>query len=170
MKDKDRRTKIASILFVTHEFNCLFWFEESAYVNYARLCLRKIRVKNIFSPNTNTLTERKHEKSPPSEIHTSQPHRRKLNICLFSPSLLKNLASLSNFSLYFFCFFFLGQVWDSLRRSRIQFTAVFFHCFEPSWCLETEGRIQTAAEAAYGVSGPDGGSCSLDPCAELPVA
>lgn len=47
-KIKTKQQRLLPYFFVTHEFNCLFLFGESAYVNYALLCWRKIRVKNIF--------------------------------------------------------------------------------------------------------------------------
>lgn len=47
-KIKTKQQRLLPYFFVTHEFNCLFLFGESAYVNYALLCWREIRVKNIF--------------------------------------------------------------------------------------------------------------------------
>lgn len=116
---------------MTHEFNCLFLFGEPAYVNYALLCLRKNKSQKYFSAQTQTLWQNANMRSPHHHHHhhkstpLSPAHWRKLNICLFSPSLLQNLASFSNFSFFFFFFF----SWSGLgfpRYRQIQFTALFF--------------------------------------------
>lgn len=131
-KIKTVQQRLLPYFFANGGFNCLFLFGESAYVNYTSLCLRKIRVKNIFSTSTNTLTECKHEKTTAPHIHTSTAlplaHWRKLKHLSPPhpppPRSCKNLASLSNFS--FFSFFFWS--WSDLgfpRHSRIQFSFFF---------------------------------------------
>lgn len=123
-----KQQRLLPYFFVTREFNCLFLFGESAYVNYAPLCLRKIRVKNIFQHKHKHFDRMQTwEVYRPTNPHLSAlplAHRRKLNICLFSPLLLQNLASLSNFSFFFFFFFWSGLGFP--RHSRIQFTACVF--------------------------------------------
>lgn len=178
-----KQQRLLPYFFVTREFNCLFLFGESAYVNYAPLCLRKIRVKNIFQHKHKHFDRMQTwEVYRPTNPHLSAlplAHRRKLNICLFSPLLLQNLASLSNFSFFFFFFFWSGLGFP--RHSRIQFTACVFFCFfffyraESFSCRRlwdsshgTEGLAETAAERASVIFRPDRWDCSLDPCAKLP--
>lgn len=182
-KIKTKQQRLIPYFFVTHEFNCLFLFGESAYVNYAPLCLRKIRVKNIFQHKHKHFDRMQTwEYSPPTTTtnpHLSAPplaHWRKLNICLLSPSLLQNLASLSNFSFFFSVFFF---SWSGLGfpcRSRIQFTAFFLAQFFSVFSYRrlgdssagTEGPVQTATRQDSAVLRPNRWECSLDPCADLP--
>lgn len=129
-----KQQRLLPYFFVTREFNCLFLFGESAYVNYAPLCLRKIRVKNIFQHKHKHFDRMQTwEVYRPTNPHLSAlplAHRRKLNICLFSPLLLQNLASLSNFSFFFFFFFWSGLGFP--RHSRIQFTLCVFFSREPN--------------------------------------
>lgn len=139
---------------MTHEFNCLFLFGEPAYVNYALLCLRKNKSQKYFSAQTQTLWQNANTRSPPPTTTTANPHLsapllahwRKLNICLFSPSLPQNLASLSNFS---FFSFFPGQVWDSLATGKFNLQPFFFWGSPVRLCLlvhetwGTENRYRT---------------------------
>lgn len=92
---------------------------------------KKKRVKNIF------LHKHKHFDRMqtrgvyrPTNPHLSAPplsHRRKLNICLFSPSLLQNLASLSNFSFFFFfSFFFLVRSGIPSTQPNSIYSSFFF--------------------------------------------
>lgn len=143
----------------------------------------KIRVKNIFQHKHKHFDRMQTwEVYRPANPHLSAlplAHWRKLNICLFSPSLLQNLASLSNFSFFFFFFFFFS--WSGLgfpRHSRIQFTAVFFFSFFGAQSFScrrlwdrssgTEGPVETATGWASVIFRPDRWDCGLDPCAKLP--
>lgn len=159
---------------MTREFNCLFLFGESAYVNYAPLCLRKIRVKNIFQHKHKHFDRMQTwEVYRPTNPHLSAlplEHWRKLNICLFSPSLLQNLASLSNFSFFFF-FFSPGQVWDSLATAEFNLLQGFFLEASPSHAEDfgiAAAGLRAAAGRASVILRPDRWVYSLDPCAKLP--
>lgn len=125
----------------------------------------KIRVKNIFQHKHKHFDRMQTWEAPPTTTnpHLSAPplaHWRKLNICLFSPSLLQNLASLSNFSFFFSFFFLVRSGIPSPQANSIYSTFFFFFLREPSssqpsctWNLGdgstgTENPVQSATGQA----------------------
>ena len=144
-KIKTKQQRLLPYFFVTHEFNCLFLFGESAYVNYALLRWREIRVKNIFQHKHKHFDRMQTWEVPPHLHHHQHHHqhrRRKSTPLSPAAHTLKEIKHLSFLSLapaktwhlwviflssssLFFLFF----SWSGLGfpcRSRIQFTALFF--------------------------------------------
>lgn len=130
----------------------------------------KIRVKNIFQHKHKHFDRMQTwEVYRPTNPHLSAlplAHWRKLNICLFSPSLLQNLASLSNFSFFFFFFFFPGQVWDSLGTAEFNLLQCFFSSSEPSPSHAEDFGIAAVGLRARSKPLQDEPQSSLDPIDE----
>lgn len=123
-KIKTKQQRLLPYFCVTHGFNCLFLLRVSAYVNYTLCCFRRIRVKKYFSVQAQTPPQHTHTHIYPHLLAPSLTHWRKLNICLFSSSLLQNLASFSNFS--FFLFFLVRSGIPLLQLNSIYCTFIFF--------------------------------------------
>ena len=107
--------------------------------------MERNKSQKYFSAQTQTLWQNANMRSTPTTTTSTStsttaadPHLsasplwRKLNICLFSPSLLQNLASLSNFSFFFFSLFFFFLVRSGIplpQPNSIYCTFFFFFSF-----------------------------------------